>query len=1257
MAVKTVANGGGNWNSAATWSPSGVPSATADNVVFSTQSGPLTISATATIEAIDFTNYRNTLTLDWPLNVTGNMNLGTGGYTVSFYPFPILPFPEVPNVFSIPRGRVIYSDTGTITNNGAFWRSPWQFTGSADTVTLVNDFNLDGDLYFNPTTSLTINGRGTASLNIYRGLYHTNTAFVTGSASINILGFGTWSHQTTGDIRNNVNLNPSGTFTLAGGIHYNQRTLKYIGGNVRNFAPDGGWFSAPTFSNIYIDRSTTLDTGTLSFLYVTVEQTPRIDLVSNLYITGTLSVDRSASILGTGSLMFTDTNNEVTGSIYMNPTAAAMTFTFSKNTTVKSAILGGNYNLTLNQNTLTIEKDLVILTSLINLSNTNNRVQGTTNFLMTGSGSLVSESLFGRYRNTCRNTIEINTPGTIAFAMTHSNFWRGSYWNGGLYYDLFLYGNATMSLISGNILTATGSLILEDTSANISGFQNVTFPTLAFSDWARFTKPYTRTLPHDIKAINIKFGLYQFESNSNQSSRDYPTYNINGGFTMYAKNLFIIGTVSGNSKIHLYDNGFIRTTDLEWYDPDADTFNMVSGSMIAPCQLSEVTISPTFGATSALIQLAPTGFHVINSRVNIGANAGFTSSWISSTITQLSETLWMSGSCTFSGNSPEYPIRIAYGGIGSNLTTHKLDLLNQTYVREYFALHFWKFHNTGARNRSLTIENTQNLRLENATLQLLSGHLTIDHGLTTSYIIMGVTAANFYSLGSGYYVGDSTNGASSSYLTASSYIINLTGGIMNFGYDSTNELVCHDGTFSLIGTGTLYSPNFGRVVSDIVINTSGVLTYRKFVWGSLLNNRFRTFKYISGQFSNFNSNSLLHFSHLGGYIDLTGLTVSRVKFGETWTTEYVRAIRNTSWVLQSDINVTDKLIFEGTSSFTMSSYVFNNSGDLEFHNDGDYNLFGNMYCRNLVITDRDTSTDFYSPMLVRQRLTKFYNGNIYVSGSFSTRMYMINYQPNTCMIGTTGGSRSKIYMIGTGSIYNFYGSGEYYGGGGIELDLIIDTPGTITLTGSAIYLDGGTFSYESGNVIMGNRTVLSVIGDSTLDTFGMTFSRIYFIPEIGGNSAPSGGYNNVRLLSQLDTYGTVSLYTSTFSFIGTRGFNISGFSFPKTWAYNGSFWDRTAEQSPVNIRFLPSATYSFRNSFNFVNTSSRQKPHYLHSLGPRANLVISHEATQDLPFVNADLINSSAGATVWTYKGTFSNTLNWNLLPTQPKTISSSSQS
>lgn len=77
MAQRTIAAGGGNWNSTATWVEGAIPTSS-DHVVGNATSGQLTINVSATIQYLDLTNYSNTITF------TGDLTIGLASGSTIF---------------------------------------------------------------------------------------------------------------------------------------------------------------------------------------------------------------------------------------------------------------------------------------------------------------------------------------------------------------------------------------------------------------------------------------------------------------------------------------------------------------------------------------------------------------------------------------------------------------------------------------------------------------------------------------------------------------------------------------------------------------------------------------------------------------------------------------------------------------------------------------------------------------------------------------------------------------------------------------------------------------------------------------------------------------------------------------------------------------------------------------------------------------------------------------------------------------------
>jgi len=565
MAVKTVSNAGGNWNSAATWSPSGVPSTTADNVVFTSTSGPLTISATATIENINFSNYQNTVTFNWPLQVTGAFNLGTESYTMSF--------DSTLDASGRPRGRIRHTDTATITTNNRPWQTPWQFYGTTETVTLSGNLILEQNFYLSHTGTLTLSG---GSIVTKKNVIADSTAGITTGAatfSMEPINSATWS-STGGSIRNNLLLNPAtGSYLFLGDdVYYGGRKLTTINNRI-----------GQTNSVLHIESSCTLDTSNIYWNNILIDNASvTLNLASDLYIKRNLKIaNNTISFTGnpTYSIKFEDENSDIVGDVWIYPTSVAISITLPYNFTVRDAIIGGGgYNTAINSNNIYINRNLIFLSPNWDLTQTTSTItSGTTVFNLIGTGCLISlpTNTGGSGDPTdlypvVRNNIIINTTGTIFFGQ-------------------LLYQTGTFQITSGNF--QHGATFSNNTSDNPSSplvdaitswfpFQNVfyffsaiivnnTAAVVPDIEWVkyqighRYQDPASivRTLTSDIICKSLVIG-------------PVGTVTINGpGKKIYTHFGFIVGnewssyggattiTVGGNSGIYVGLSGSVSTAN------------------------------------------------------------------------------------------------------------------------------------------------------------------------------------------------------------------------------------------------------------------------------------------------------------------------------------------------------------------------------------------------------------------------------------------------------------------------------------------------------------------------------------------------------------------------------------------------------------------------------------------------------------------------------------------------------------------------
>lgn len=295
MATRTVANGGGNYNAIGTWVEGAVPTS-ADDVVFTPTSGQLTVNINSAAKSIDFTNYVNTITFTATLVVSGNINLGSGGYTQN------------------GGSGMMVNATSTMTSNGVVWSRQFLFAGTSQIFTLADNWNITGLVTVQVVATGTLNGN---TLNLGNGLSVTQTGILVGTTNIIFNGTGTWSHTTTGIIRNNVTINTSGTITFGTNVRFSIGTFTYVAGTV-----------VTTGSTFTTDTNATLDTNGMVFNTFRMNGTSAVltltsDLYCNQFSMGVnAKTINGSTIYNGGNLGLPGNNGDVIGTtnIVMNGT-------------------------------------------------------------------------------------------------------------------------------------------------------------------------------------------------------------------------------------------------------------------------------------------------------------------------------------------------------------------------------------------------------------------------------------------------------------------------------------------------------------------------------------------------------------------------------------------------------------------------------------------------------------------------------------------------------------------------------------------------------------------------------------------------------------------------------------------------------------------------------------------------------------------------------------------------------------------------
>jgi hypothetical protein len=187
----------------------------------------------------------------------------------------------------------------------------------------------------------------------------------------------------------------------------------------------------------------------------------------------------------------------------------------------------------------------------------------------------------------------------------------------------------------------------------------------------------------------------------------------------------------------------------------------------------------------------------------------------------------------------------------------------------------------------------------------------------------------------------------------------------------------------------------------------------------------------------------------------------------------------------------------------------------------------------------------------------------------------------------------------------------------------INTAGTLTVISAN--LGGGIFTYTAGTVITTGST-LSIVGAGTTLNDGII---------VWYNVFTQTNVISLILNNQLVCSNALTINQSQVNFSGADGtFDVY---------YLNLNSSGTVARNPLLVSLK---TYRVRAGFTSQGTLAF--PILLQSTiaASQAIFTVDSGATINVGFVNTKDINSSLGRPIYSYKGVFNNTLNWNLLPT-----------
>ena len=340
-----------------------------------------------------------------------------------------------------------------------------------------------------------------------------------------------------------------------------------------------------------------------------------------------------------------------------------------------------------------------------------------------------------------------------------------------------------------------------------------------------------------------------------------------------------------------------------------------------------------------------------------------------------------------------------------------------------------------------------------------------------------------------------------------------------------------------------------------------------------------------------------------------------------------------------NIYVSTNITSTGTISSTSTNFIMNGSGtysgsascNLEIDTTGTIIITGSVaFTRRFIITNVGSITMTAANVTIGNTTTVDLGGRTIgnLTHGFSltsTVTYLSDVYCNNFTIGNgsaTYNGPGKIYASGNYAFSGFssgtlvvelIGSGTI-GTGSIGLVTIINCSGTYTL--GATLTIGNTFTYTSG-------------------TFNTATSTVTLGSGISITSGPINWYNitvntgTITLNDHLNVINNLSVaVTANIGFNGTGSWTCANLLAP-------------AAGKVITLQEL--LTYTTTTSVNMLGTDASKITMISSSATNRAIWTLLSSASQSVVYVNGTRIDSSAGQTIWSFGGTLTSTLNWNI--------------
>jgi hypothetical protein len=917
--------------------------------------------------------------------------------------------------------------------------------------------------------------------------------------------------------------------------------------------------------------------------------------------TGTLQFD-NALTLNTGSIFNLGTGGYTqTGAIGVNVVGTSLAIT-SNGTVWSKRLFIGNNGITVTMNdTLTITGEFnfssgaIINGFTINISGNfttagGGAISGTTSFVFNGnttwSSSIGGEEL--------RKNVTINTVGTITMS------------------GIMAITGGTFTYIAGTVNTTAFTLKIGNNATtfncsgiiweNVSGF--VTSSTITFtSNFNVKNFLLSVTLAFNSNSINISGNL---TVNNAITTSGTSVFVLNGTGTWSHSNAstFIANPLTINTVgiITLGTNVTFGGSTLTY---TAGTI-INTGSTLTLSSTSAMTIN-TSGMTWNNITLASNSNYTttLSSNLNIGGNLIFASGG-TATITFNTNTIFIGGNFSITGNSTLTGTSlIVFNGTGTWSNPGAGILKNNTTVNTTGTLTISGnvYYNTGTLTYTagtvITTGSTLNIGV--ATTLNTNGIIWNNISTTTGVVITlgsNLTLTGTLSLGNG--VTSFTLGGFNLISTNANLNMLATNAIFTLPANQTFK------TLTITGTATI-NANTLTIIENLTINntvsgTTSIIYGGTGTWSALNSSCLISNPLTINTAGTLTISGIVYkqsglFTYTAGtIIDTTGtVAVQSITLNLSGFT-FRKLLVNNTITLSSNINATTFGTWGANAiTFTLAGNTLNFT-HLELGNSGTTTLPTAWVCQNIEFTNVS-------------------------AGILNTNSITINGNILQSSVGIYSGTTFFTYA-GTGS-WSRTSTGYFTN------SFVINTAGILTFNGGNI--GGGIFTYTAGTVITTGSTLYIRIGGTTMNDGILVWDNVTFGSPLGGSVSVA----SITLNNQLVCLGTLSFSISDTTFSGTDG------TFD---TYNLLLGIDSASRITT---LVSTKTYRVRQSLICTQPTNVARLTVKSSIaGSRAILTLDAGATIDVGFVNATDIDSSLGRPIYSYKGVFSNTLNWNVLPT-----------